>query len=159
MPVDSKIFRATMGHFPTGVTVVTTFHPPHGNFGVTISSLASVSLDPQLVLFCMGTSGQSINILREVDHFAFNILSQDQDSLSNLFASRMPIDWNQIDYSKAGSANCPLLKGSLAHIICEKFQTYPGGDHEIIVGRVIDMQFNDDKQPLVRYAGGYHSLV
>ncbi len=158
MSVDSKLFRSTMGHFPTGVTVVTTHHPQHGYFGVTISSLASVSLTPPLVLFCMGTSGHSINIFREVDHFTFNILSHDQDSLSNLFASRMPIDWNNINFSECPKTKAPILEGALGHISCQKFQTYPGGDHEIFVGEVLDMGINQTRQPLIRYAGEYHSI-
>ena len=158
MSVDSKLFRSTMGHFPTGVTVVTTHHPEHGHFGVTISSLTSVSLNPPLVLFCMGTSGHSINIFREVDHFTFNILSHDQDFLSNLFASRMPIDWNKINFSECPKTRAPILKGSLGHILCQKSQTHPGGDHEIIVGSVLNMEIDPTKQPLIRYASGYHSV-
>lgn len=158
MLVDSKLFRSTMGHFQMGVTVVTTHHPDYGQFGVTISSLASVSLTPPLVLFCMGTLGHSINIFREVDHFTFNILSHDQHLLSNLFASRMPIDWNEINFSTCSKTNTPILGGTLGHISCQKFQTYPGGDHEIFVGEVLDMRINETKQPLIRYAGGYHSI-
>lgn len=159
MAIDSQIFRSTMGHFPTGVSVVTTSHPTVGDFGITISSLTSLSLNPPLVLFCLGTNGHSISVFREVSHFAFNILSQDQGAFSDQFAKRTPIDWECIESSVDEVSGCRLFSGALAHVVCEKFETFPGGDHEIIIGRVIDMQVNRQAQPLVRYTGKYCPLL
>ncbi|MEB3702158.1 Flavin reductase family protein [Candidatus Bealeia paramacronuclearis] len=159
MKIDEKTFRDTMAQFPTGVTVVTTSHNKIGKFGVTISSLTSVSLTPPLVLFCLGTKGHSIEIFRDVDHFAFNILANHQTSLSHLFASRMPIDWNELNFSYPENSTCPLLSDSLGYIVCEKFATYPGGDHEIIVGHVKDMKINKKSLPLIRHAGQYRTVV
>jgi 4-nitrophenol 2-monooxygenase / 4-nitrocatechol 4-monooxygenase, reductase component len=156
MPIDEYRFRQAMGHFATGVTVVTTAHGGH-LYGMTVSSFASLSLKPPLVLICIEKLLATQTAIAEAGQFAVNVLEQGQEHLSRRFATRendkfMGVAW---DTSRFG---LPVLEGALAIIECQLRDTFPGGDHTIFVGEVMDAEINQGS-PLLYYRRGYHELA
>lgn len=133
--IDSRSFRQALGCFATGVTVVTTLDPKGHAVGLTVNSVTSVSLDPPLLSFCIDKKAHLFPIFRRSTTFAINILAADQKDISQHFAHSRghplpPKIWDMT------SDECPLLKKTLAWIICRKTATYKGGDHAIILGEV-----------------------
>lgn len=155
MPFDEFRFRQVLGHFASGVTVVTTEHAGQ-LYGMTVSSFASLSLNPPLVLICIDKALPTHNALQETQHFAINILSKQQEHLSRRFATRDLDKFQGVAYT-LGQLNAPLLDGTLAVIECRLHASYPGGDHTIFVGEVIDAQVGEGV-PLLYYRRGYHAL-
>ena len=132
---DTRELRNALGTFVTGVTVVTTRAAGGKPFGVTANSFSSVSLDPPLVLWSQSVSSSSHPAFRDTEHFAVNILADDQVALSNHFAKPQDDKFSGIAYSD-GIGGVPLLHGTAAHIECVKVASYPGGDHVVFLGRV-----------------------
>jgi len=158
MPIDIRTFRDAMGRFASGVTVITTATADGRPSGLTASSFCSVSLDPPLVLFCLGRVSPSFVDFDAADHFAVNILRQDQEHLSRRFAARDTDIWNGVAYDTWPSG-CPILPGVLASMECRKVQTHNGGDHVIIVGEMLQAKIDDDgAEPLVYHWGAYRRL-
>lgn len=153
-------FRRVLGHFASGVTVVTAWDPQGRPAGLTASAFTSVSLAPPLVLVCVAHSAQSFAALRASDHFAVNILASGQEAVSNRFASSAaPNGWEKFEgvAYKPGALGLPVLEGALAHLECSTVHAYPGGDHTIFVGRVeaAGCQAEGGAEPLLYYRGGY----
>jgi flavin reductase (DIM6/NTAB) family NADH-FMN oxidoreductase RutF len=157
MPVSKDEFRTALSRFISGVTVVTTLGVDNRPAGITVSAFSSVSLDPPLVLACIDKRASLHEHLTEGGHFAVNILAEDQEGISRLFASRDEDRFDGIGY-RSGVSGAPLLDGSLAHIECRIVHAYPGGDHTIIVGEVESTSITDHK-PLAYYRGGYANLA
>ena len=156
---DAMDFRKCCGHFATGVTVVTAKLGNGELVGVTANSFASVSLDPPLVLFCLDKSAQSFDAFSLSSHFAFNFLGANQQGVSNNFATP-GIDKfanAEFEFSEHG---IPLLKGCIAQMECKMHAIHDGGDHQIIVGLVEDLNYSkaDEAAPLVYFQGQYASL-
>ena len=156
MPVSNNEFRTAMSRFVSGVTVVTTLGADNRPAGITVSSFASVSLEPPMVLVCINKRASLHDHLTEGRYFAVNILAEDQQDVSRLFASK---DEERFDESRYrwGTSGAPLLDGALAYIECRVVHAYPGGDHTIIVGEVESTSVADHK-PLAYYRGGYARL-
>ncbi len=155
---DSKDFRAVLSAFATGITVVTALDAAGQPVGVTINSFTSVSLNPPLVLFCLGDKTRSLDSFVKATHFAINILSDQQQDVSALFAGKNAKDWSKVDW-QAGQGGVPLLKGSLAQLECKAFAQHPGGDHVIIIGEVIGVTPPNEKlKPLLYYRSAYRHL-
>ena len=127
--------RATLANFATGVVVVTTLDPDGRPFGMTVNSFNAVSLDPPLVLWSLALTAQSLPIWRAAKGFAANILAEDQGDLCRRFASRAPDRFAGIDWTP-GPDGLPELPGAVAVLHCRFWARYPGGDHEIMLGRV-----------------------
>jgi flavin reductase (DIM6/NTAB) family NADH-FMN oxidoreductase RutF len=158
MTVDSQTFRQTLGSFATGVTIVTTQDPASQKpVGVTVSAFSSVSLDPPLVLFCLGKHSTSHLAFNTNGHFAVNFLAEDQAELSNRFASKLEDKFEGIDYTK-GIGNVPVLASSIAHLECTMNKVFDGGDHHIFVGLVEAAGFKPESKPLLYYRGKYAAL-
>ena len=156
MPIDEFHFRQVMSHFASGVTVVTT--ELEGQlYGLTVSSFASLSLEPQLVLICIDNKLATHDILHSAGRFAVNILKQEQSDLSRRFATRDADKFKGVAYH-FGQLNLPLLDGVLATIECSVHSTAPGGDHTIFVGEVMDAQIGEGA-PLLYYRSGYRDLA
>lgn len=155
MPFDEFRFRQVLGHFASGVTVVTTEHAGQ-LYGMTVSSFASLSLNPPLVLICIDKALPTHDALQEAQHFAINILSKQQEHLSRRFATRELDKFQGVAYT-LGQLSAPLLDGTLAVIECRLHASYPGGDHTIFVGEVIDAQVGEGV-PLLYYRRGYYAL-
>ena len=155
MNISEDQFRKTMGLFPTGVTVVTAPQEQGGDIGITISSFTSVSLKPPQILFCLSKYSKTIPIFKASRYFAVNILSSTQSHLSDSFAKHVPIDWENIKTHRHRPTGCLLFSDALGHVLCEKGAIYEGEDHEIILGKVIDVAAIPHDLPLVRQQGNY----
>lgn len=155
MSVDQRSFRKALGCFATGVTVVTTLHPDSkAPAGVTVSAFSSLSLDPPLVLFCLGNKTSSIDSFKSNGHFAINVLSETQRDLSIRFASRSEDKWAGMEW-ETGLGGVPLLSGCLATLECKLVNTIEGGDHLIFVGEVQNLTHQEGGAPLVYFRGAY----
>ena len=150
-PVDSTRFRAAMGLFTTGVTVVTTevdgvFH------GMTANSLTSVSLDPCLLLICPRRGSPTGDAIRQRKAFAVNLLAHGQSDVSRRFVGRADARFANLDV-QLDELGLPMLPQSLAHFSCTLHAVYPGGDHDIMIGAVASCEARDG-DPLLFYRGG-----
>lgn len=161
MNITEDQFRKALGLFPTGVTVVTV--PAHlgENIGITVSSFTSVSLQPPQILFCLSKHSKMQPVFAESPYFAVNILKATQSHLSEGFARHRSLYKETVETHPHPETECLLLSDALGHVICEKGAVYDGGDHEIIIGQVIDIMVNHHELPLVRHKGQYattHSI-
>ncbi len=154
---DSARFRQVLGHFPTGITVVTA-GKGSDRTGVAIGSFFSVSLDPPLVGFCAGKQSSTWPRIREAGSFCVNVLAGDQEDVSRAFASKATDKFEGLGYSPGPFSGAPLLDGALAWIDCEIEAVHEAGDHEIVVGRVHDLGVSEERGPLVFFRGGYANL-
>jgi len=154
MSITEDQFRKTLGLFPTGVTVVTT--PKGGEDAtLTISSFTSVSLNPFQILFCLSKQSKTAPIFLECTYFAANVLNAHQAHVADEFAKRLPQAGQNLKMSRDGETGCLLFSEALGHVICEKGPIYEGGDHHIILGRVISVGIGSHELPLVRQRGQY----
>ena len=155
--MDTKDLRQVFGRFATGITVITTRTPEGEDYGVTINSFASVSLEPPLVSFALQRGSPMGGHIRRAGGYAVNILSADQQELSNHFASdehRQPFtNWPLLPKS----ASQPLLADCLAVLECRLWQEYDGGDHVLLLAEVLDCQALEG-QPLLYYRSRYATL-
>ncbi len=154
-PFDAARFRQVLGHFPTGVTVVTG-RPEGGDpVGLAVGSFTSVSLDPPLVAFCPASTSSSWPEIEASGHFCVNILAEDQEELSRTFATSGADKFQGVGWKPAAGSGAPILDDVLAWIDCEIDAVHEGGDHYIVVGRVLDLDAPRPGGPLVFYRGGY----
>lgn len=154
--IDPDAFRRLLGHFATGVTIVTAMDGSARPVGMTVSSIASVSLDPPLLLVCLDHAADAHDALVAAPRFAVNILATAQESLSRRFAETRPDRFDGVPWRRS-EQGASLLDGALAWIECERHSVLPGGDHSIIIGRVIGGAVHDGA-PLIHYRGGYTGL-
>lgn len=150
---DAARFRQVLGHFPTGVTVVTAA-TEDGPVGLAIGSFASLSLDPPLVLFCAGRSSTTWPRIREAGAFCVNVLAEDQEDVCRVFAGRGTDKFAGIGW-RPSLIGAPQIMGCLASLDCRIEDVHAGGDHDIVVGRVVDLQVHRRGGPLVFFRGGY----
>lgn len=154
---DSREFRRVLGHYPTGVVVVTAACPG-GPEGMTIGSFASVSLDPPLVSFCPGHDSDSWGRMRHVDSFCVNVLDDDQADVSSIFASKSEDRFAGVS-TRVEATGAPVIEGCLAWIDCRVHAVHTAGDHDIVVGRVVALGTAVGEAaaggPLVFFMGGY----
>ena len=150
---DSAAFRACFGQFATGV-LVATCHPEGGQpIGITINSLSSVSLDPPLALFCLEERSETLAQFLNAGHFALNILAAGQEERSNRFARDHAI--NGDDPFTVWSSGAPVFMDALAVADCRLQDVFGGGDHQILLGQVLDVGMREGATPLLYYRGGY----
>lgn len=159
MTIDSRSYRKALGCFATGVTVVAAMDSHAKPVGVTISAFSSVSLDPPLVLFCLGLGSASVDSFRKATHFAVNVLRDDQRELSIRFASRMADKWAGVEYSLGESSHAPVLHRCLATLECETARIFEEGDHLVFVGRVLSLDYDPGGQPLLYFRGNYAEIA
>ena len=145
-----------MGRFATGVTVLTVNGPDDRPLGMTASSLASVSLVPPLVSVCVDHQAELHDAILAAPVFVVNILENGQEVLSRRFADQHEDRFDGVGYHRSPAGEV-LLDGALAHLECDRFASYPAGDHTIILGRVIGGSTGEGR-PLLYYRGGYGSL-
>jgi flavin reductase (DIM6/NTAB) family NADH-FMN oxidoreductase RutF len=155
-------FRRLLGHFASGVTVVTTRDSQGRPAGLTASAFTSGALNPPLLLVCVAQNAQSYEALQGADRFAVNILGQGQEALSNRFATKSSSaaeKFEGIGY-KPGMLGLPILADALASLECTTVHAYPGGDHTIFVGRIEAgaSRDGDGAEPLLYYRGRYRQL-
>ena len=158
MPLDSRSFRKALGCFASGVTVITALNPQTGSpVGVTVSAFSSLSLDPPLVMFCLGNKTSSMEAFKGFGHFVVNILSETQRDLSIRFASRAENKWAGLTWDKWESG-APVLPHCLTNLECSLVRTEDGGDHQIFIGRVERMKHQEGGSPLIYFRGSYLEL-
>ena len=147
-------FRKAMGSFAAGVTVVTACHDGRLG-GTTVSAFSSVSMDPPLVMVCLKRDSRTLAALGQAKSFCVNILASDQGDLAYAFAKSGCDDRFALTAVEAGVCGAPLLAGVTAAVECELHAAHDGGDHEILVGRVLRVVVDEAKAPLVYVRGGF----
>ena len=154
---DQRTLRDALGCFATGVTVVTCVDEEERPAGLTVNSFTSVSLDPPLLLVCLHKMAASSGTLTSTSHFAINVLQTEQQPASITFSTRVEDRFGSMAWS-CGEAGAPILKDSLCVFECERFAVYDGGDHHILVGRVMKASFDAAVDPLLYFRGRYRRL-
>src|SRR5215218_10056878 len=159
---DADALRSAMRHFPTGVTVVTSGREERVE-GMTANAVISVSLDPLLFLVSVHKDARLNPRIREEGSFTVNLLADDQEGLSRLFASPERSSGLPALHSLGGgygSVGAPLAAGALAAIDCELDEVYAGGDHDLFLGKVVEIRLGDTRKgPLIYHEGGYPTLT
>ena len=155
--MKSEEFKAAVGRFPTGVTVVSS---SYGGklWAFTANSFTSVSLEPSLISFCLNKEASSFQVFKETSYFAVSILASDQANLSAHFASRLLGKFNSIEYKIGEYSNAPLISGAIAFVECKKYNQFECGDHFIFVGEVGKIFIDETKSPLLYFAKSYLEL-
>lgn len=154
--IDEADYRQVLGHFPTGVTVITAT-APDGPAGMAVSSFSSVSLDPPLVGFYVAQSSRSWAQIEQAGTFCVNVLASDQEDVSRRFAGGgdrfAGLGWRSL------ASGAPLLDGVLAWIECRVHSVAPAGDHHAVLGEVVALGATSAHEPLIYYRGGYGRLA
>lgn len=155
--ITATEFREAMGHFATGVTVVTSVDDQGEPVGTTANAVSSLSLDPPLVLVCFDRSSMTLAAIRNHGAFAVNMLAAPQQHLSANFARRgFAAAWDGVGH-RPGLTGSPRLCDVLAVLECTVENRLPGGDHEIVVGRVRDVEVAADGTPPLLYWRGVYA--
>jgi len=159
MSIDAARFRQIIGHFATGVTVITTAHDGWLH-GMTANAITSVSLDPLLLLICVDHAAHAHDQLTKAGVFAVNVLSEEQEDLSRLFANTQEPEENSLRGAAYhfGMHGAPVLDTCLAYLECEVVDRCEGGDHTIFIGSVLEGEMEEEAAPLIFYRGGYRRL-
>jgi 3-hydroxy-9,10-secoandrosta-1,3,5(10)-triene-9,17-dione monooxygenase reductase component len=151
MSFEAADFRRVLGHFPTGVTVITADPPGHSPVGITIGSFTSVSLDPPLVGFLPQKNSQSWPHIERSGSFCVNVLGEAQGDLCWKFTKMNDELYDDVDWRKAPSGS-PILAGAIAWIDCDIEQVVDAGDHWFVLGRVRHLDATDGA-PLLFFKG------
>ncbi len=155
--VTREEFRRVCGRFVTGVTiasVVDTQGTPHG---LTVSSFTSVSLDPPLILICLGHRVSAVDAFRASAHFGINVLAENQRDLAERFARQKQDRFDGLKWRR-GQTGVPLLPGVLAAIECAVRQRFTAGDHDVFVGEMVHARVAEGA-PLIHFASHYRRLT
>ncbi|MFD1659483.1 flavin reductase family protein [Streptomyces caeni] len=155
--IDSRTLRQVCGLFVTGVTVITTGVDGRAD-GATVNSFTSVSLDPPLVLFCLHRQSRLHEVLGESGGFAVNFLSGQQEYLARAFAGRKTAGFSEVAHHR-GAEGVPILSEALAFLACRIVDQFPGGDHTIILGEVMELGIpRRHQEPLIFFRGALGAL-
>jgi 3-hydroxy-9,10-secoandrosta-1,3,5(10)-triene-9,17-dione monooxygenase reductase component len=150
---DPASLRTVLGHFATGVAIITAVDGEEP-VGMACNSFTSVSLDPQLVLFCAAKESTTWPRIQRADKWAANILSEEAEEVCRLFAQKGADRFARISYT-IGRTGAPILEEALAFVDCETVAEHDAGDHVIVVGRVVELGYAAGGKPLLFYRGGY----
>ena len=158
LAIDPLRFRDTLGHYASGITVITGVDDD-GPIGFTCQSFYSVSVDPPLVSFSVMTNSTTYPRIREAGRFVVNVLGADQDGVSSQFARKGTDKWAGVDSSVTASG-LPIIVDTVMWLECELWAEHEAGDHFIVVGRVVDMSLPDwhRAEPLLFFQGRYRRL-
>ncbi|MFG3498056.1 flavin reductase family protein [Streptomyces sp. NPDC047928] len=155
-PLDPAEFRRVLGHFASGVTIVTAYDPEGGApAGFACQSFASLSLDPPLVAFMVARTSTTWPRIARAGAFCVNVLGADQAALCRAFAVSGADKFAGVAHTPAPVTGAPLLDSVPAWIDCTVHAVHPGGDHLIVVGRVQALDATDDGAPLLFHRGGF----
>ncbi|MGF1733796.1 flavin reductase family protein [Photobacterium satsumensis] len=148
--VSPDLYKNIMGQFPTGVTVITAYNDLGDVVGFTASAFSALSIDPALVLVCPSYSSDSYPVIRDTKKFAIHILADDQQAVAYQFAKK-GIDKSEGLNIQKSEHGLPVIEGALAVLECELWNDYPGGDHAILVGQVVNAELADtnEEHPLL----------
>jgi flavin reductase (DIM6/NTAB) family NADH-FMN oxidoreductase RutF len=155
--IDSSAFRNGLGRFATGITVVTGVEADGSHVGMTVNAFTSLSLEPPLVLFCLGRGAYCHDALVGGDGFVLNVLTEDQRHLSEAFSRPLEDRFAGVEYDLWDSG-APILKDCLANLECALEAVHDGGDHAIIVGLVTKLELAENGRPLLYFMGDYKCI-
>jgi flavin reductase (DIM6/NTAB) family NADH-FMN oxidoreductase RutF len=154
--IDPDTFRSALGRFASGVTVITVCARDGRDHGMTVSAFASVSLEPPLVLACIGHDASMHDVMKKCEYFGVNVLSHAQEHLSRRFAAAESDRFDGIGFTR-GEHGVALLDDALAHLECKVEARHEAGDHTIYVALVEQARVHT-AQPLLYYRGGYATI-
>lgn len=152
--IDPKTFRAAMGRFASGVTVVSYLRDGRPA-GMTANAFLSVSMDPPLVLVSVRRSSQLVERVPLGSRYGVNFLAESQKAMSPHFGGR-PGEGLAVPFIEV--AGTPLIAGSLAHVVAQVVDIHPAGDHLLLIGQVMHLALGTDRQPLIYYSGAYKQI-
>ena len=156
MTLDPSTFRAALGRFASGITIVTAQDRDGRDVGMTVSAFSSLSLTPPLILVCIDNGASVAPVLEHCEHLAVNILAEDQEPLSRRFAERELDRFEGVAVTR-GENGVALLSGALANLECRVVARHPAGDHTILVAEVREAALREG-HPLLYYRSGYRRL-
>jgi flavin reductase (DIM6/NTAB) family NADH-FMN oxidoreductase RutF len=156
--VDTLRFRQVIGHFATGVAIVTC-NGPDGPTGLTTNAITSVSLEPLLLLVCFDNTSRTLPAVREARRFAVNVLRAGQEELARVFASKRVAHKKFEAATHMVAHGVPVLDGALAWLACDLEAMHPAGDHTIGIGAITHMDADPDGEPLVWFRGEYGTFA
>jgi 3-hydroxy-9,10-secoandrosta-1,3,5(10)-triene-9,17-dione monooxygenase reductase component len=158
MSFTQRQFRDALGYFPTGIAVVTAADDDGNIGGLTVNSFTSVSLDPPLILVALARTITSIALFERAGHFAVSLLRDDQRHVSSIFAKSDLAKW-QGGHHRSGNL-APIIHPNLVAFECETHERYDGGDHRLLLGKVISMEIGSEGSgmPLLYFRGQYREL-
>jgi 3-hydroxy-9,10-secoandrosta-1,3,5(10)-triene-9,17-dione monooxygenase reductase component len=157
MAPDEASFRTVLGHFATGVTIITAMDGDEP-VGVSANAFSSVSLDPPLVLFCASRDSTTWPRIKAAGRFTVNILNEHQEDVCRVFASKGADRFSRIGWRPSRNGS-PILHDSLAYVDCTIDGEHEAGDHVIVVGRVTELGVLSEHGPLLFFRGGYARLA
>jgi flavin reductase (DIM6/NTAB) family NADH-FMN oxidoreductase RutF len=157
LQIEPATLRAAMSRFPTAVTVVTATGPA-GPAGATANAVASLSLEPPLMIACLDLGSRTLVTVEHAHRFGINVLAGDQAGLARRFSTKdpHPEKWEGVAWQER--AGTPKIEGTLIWLACELCDVHDGGDHAIATGRVLDLEAADG-EPLLFYEGEYQGLT
>jgi len=156
MAIEPQELRRVMGHFATGVTVITTKDKEGGPNGLTANAFMSLSLDPPLVLIGVDKKAQCYSCFEPQNGFTINFLGEDQEEISRRFATRGVDKFAGLQW-RAGANGAAIIAGVIGYVECIVAQCHDGGDHAIVIGEILDAVATGDR-PLLFFKGGYRRL-
>jgi flavin reductase (DIM6/NTAB) family NADH-FMN oxidoreductase RutF len=159
MSFTAREFRDALGLFPTGVAIVTALDAQGQPVGITVNSFTSVSLEPPLILVSIARTSRSFDVFNTVAHFAVNLLRDEQRAISTAFASPTADRFGSVRH-RPGHGNVPLIEGHLVGFECETYARHDGGDHILLLGKVLRLNLHPHlpPKPLLYFRGQYRDL-
>jgi flavin reductase (DIM6/NTAB) family NADH-FMN oxidoreductase RutF len=157
-PVSEDAFKAAMGSFGAGVTVVTTADETGVPFGLTATAFSSVSKAPPLCLVCVSLEAEAHPAIVRTRRFAVNVLSAAQEHLSTKFATKGIDKFGGVPWEPGAATGAPLLAGVIATVECIVSSTVRAGDHDVFVGTVESVRIDESGEPLLYFRGLYRAL-
>jgi 3-hydroxy-9,10-secoandrosta-1,3,5(10)-triene-9,17-dione monooxygenase reductase component len=151
-------FRTVLGHFATGVAIVTSTDEK-GPLGMTVQSFCSLSLDPALILLCPGRTSTTWPRLEARQRMCVNLLAENQEELARQFARTGTDKFEGVEWSPSAITTSPVLEGCLAWIDCELNMVHPGGDHLVAICSVLDLRARSDLRPLIFFKSGFERML
>ena len=158
--IDARSFKKACGTWCTGVAVITCTNPAGENFGLTMSAVTPLSLNPPLFLICLDNDSETLKAIESSSHFCINVLSEYQQATSSHFASKEKNKFDTINWSQSENG-WPKLDECLLNIECKKKSISLGGDHHIVIGEPTSFHFNpsQNQRPLAYYQSSYCSIT
>ena len=156
--VDTLRYRQVIGHFATGVAIVTCYGPD-GPTGLTTNAITSVSLEPLLLLVCFDNTSRTLPAVRDARRFCVNVLRAGQEDLARVFASKRVAREKFEAVTHLEAHGVPVLDGALAWLACDLTELVPAGDHTIGIGAVTHMDADPAGEPLVWFRGEYGTFA
>ncbi|HAC35051.1 MAG TPA: flavin reductase [Gammaproteobacteria bacterium] len=157
--MDPKELRNLFGRFATGVTVIGTHNGEGENFGLTVNSFSSVSLDPPLAMFCIIRDSGALEPIKQSGCFSISMLSAEQENISNTMAKKGGSEKYQDIATFTSETGAPIISGNIGWLDCKLWELYEGGDHLIVVGEIVAGEAPEAADPLLFFGGKYGRLA